>query len=71
VGAQGQNITIHGGIRFGQPGKGGGTTARTLQAEVRAGRLKLILDRSRRVLRNLADLATAAIAVITAIRAAA
>jgi adenosylhomocysteine nucleosidase len=71
VGVQGQNITVHGGIRFGQPGKGGGTTAKTVQAEVRAGRLKLILDRSRRVLHDLAGLATAATAVITAIRAAA
>lgn len=71
VGVQGQNITIHGGIRFGQPGKGGETTARIVQAEVRPGRLKRILNGSRSVLHNLADLAAAATAIITAIRAAA
>jgi adenosylhomocysteine nucleosidase len=70
VGVQGQNITIHGGIRLGQPGKGG-TTAGMVQAEVRTGKLKPILNGSRRVLRNLADLAAAATAIITAIRTAA
>jgi adenosylhomocysteine nucleosidase len=71
VGVQGQNITIHGGIRFGQPGKGGGTTAKIVQAEVRPGRFKQVLNGSRRALRNLADLAAAATAIITAIRTAA
>lgn len=71
VGVQGQHITIHGGIRIGRPGKGDGTTARIVQVEVRSGILKRILNGSHRVLRNLADLAAAAAAVITAIRAAA
>jgi adenosylhomocysteine nucleosidase len=71
VGVQGQNITIRGGIRLGQPGKGGGTTAGMVQAEIGAGNLKLILNASRRVLRNLTDLAAAATAIITAIRTAA
>jgi hypothetical protein len=70
VGVQGQSITINGGIRLGQPGKGGGKTARMVQAEVRTGKLRLILNGSRRILRNLADLVAAATAIITAIRTA-
>jgi adenosylhomocysteine nucleosidase len=70
VGVQGQNITIHGGIRLGQPGKDGGTTARMAQADDRTGTLKMILNGSRRILRNLADLAAAMTAIITAIRTA-
>lgn len=40
-------------------------------AEARPGKLSLILNRSRRFLRGLADLATPAAAIITAIRASA
>jgi adenosylhomocysteine nucleosidase len=71
VGVQGQNITINGGIRLSRPGNDGGTTAGMGQTEVRTGKLKLILNGSRRILRNLADLAAAATAIITAIRTAA
>jgi hypothetical protein len=41
-----------------------------VQAEVRTGKLRLILNGSRRILRNLADLVAAATAIITAIRTA-
>jgi hypothetical protein len=42
-----------------------------VQPEVRTGRFTLILNGSRRILRDLADLAAAATAIITAIRTAA
>jgi len=68
VGVQGQNITINGGVRLGRPETGGGTNARMVHADARPGTLKRVLNGSRSLLRNLADLAAAATAVITAIR---
>ncbi|MGH3252168.1 MAG: purine phosphorylase [Trebonia sp.] len=68
VGFQGQNVTINGDIQLGGHDKEGGTTARMTKAEVRPGKLSLILNGSLRFFRNLADLAAGAAAIITAIR---
>lgn len=72
VGFQSQYVTINGGIQLGGQDKEDGTTARMTVAEARpgvaTGKLSLILNKSRRFLRILADLATPAAAVITAIR---
>jgi len=71
VGFQGQNVTIHGGIQLGGPEKEGGTTARMDKAEVRPGKIRIIVNGSRRFLRDLATLAASVTAVITAVRSAA
>ncbi len=71
VGLQGQNVTIHGGIQLGGPEKEGGTTARMDKAEVRPGKIRIIVNGSRRFLRDLAALAASVTAVITAVRSAA
>lgn len=71
VGVQGQNITIHGGISLGRPDKDDGTSTRMAHTEVRSRKLAAVLDRSRRLLRSLADLAAMVTAVITAIRSVA
>ena len=71
VGVQGQHVTIHGGIQFGGQGKNGGTAARKIVTEARAGRIRLILDGMSGFFRAIAGLATSATAVITAIRAVA
>jgi 8-oxo-dGTP diphosphatase len=71
VGVQGQHVTIHGGIQLGGSGKDGETTAGMANAEVRPGKLRIILNRSRRLLHDIADLAASATAIITAIRTAA
>jgi adenosylhomocysteine nucleosidase len=71
VGVQGQNVTINGGIRLGGPGKEGWTTARMDKAEAPTGKIRIILNESRRVLGDLANLVATVTAVITAIRTAA
>jgi adenosylhomocysteine nucleosidase len=71
VGVQGQHVTIHGGIQLGGPDKDGGTAARMADAEVRPGKLRIVLNGSRRLLSDLASLAASATAIITAIRTAA
>lgn len=72
VGFQSQHVTINGGIQLGGHDKDDETSARITGAEARpdivTGKLSLILNKSRRFLRTLADLATSAAAVITAIR---
>jgi 8-oxo-dGTP diphosphatase len=72
VGFQSQHVTINGGIQFGGSDKGDGTKATMNGAEARRdlvrGKLSLILNMSRRFLSTLADLATPAATVITAIR---
>lgn len=71
VGLQGQNFTIHGGIQLGGPDSGGGTIGLMEKAEVRPGRLRLILNQSRRFLGDIAALAASATAFITTVRSAA
>jgi len=71
VGVQGQHVTIHGGIQLGGQGKNGGTTARKIVAEARAGKLSVILNGLSRFLRAIASVATPATAIITAIRSTA
>jgi 8-oxo-dGTP diphosphatase len=67
VGLQSQNVTINGGFDLGGQVNEDGTTSKMTTAETRPG----ILNRSRRFLCALADLATPAAAIITAIRAVA
>lgn len=69
VGAQGQHVTIHGGIQFGGPGNDDETTARMIKTETRSGRFRPILDGSSRFFRVIASLAAAATAVIITIQA--
>ena len=71
VGVQGQHVTIHGGIQFGGQGKDGETTTQKIEAEARAGKLRLILNGLSSFFRAIASVATSATAVITAIRGAA
>jgi adenosylhomocysteine nucleosidase len=71
VGFQGQNVTIHGGIQLGGPEREGGTTARADKAVIRKGKIRVIVNGSRRLLRDLAALAASVTAVITAVRSAA
>lgn len=71
VGVQGQNVTINGGIQLGGPGMEGRATARMDNAQARTGMIRVILNGSRRFLRDVASLAATVGAIITAIRTAA
>jgi adenosylhomocysteine nucleosidase len=71
VAVQGQHVTIHGGIQFGEPAKNHGADARMTRAGGRAGKLRFILSGSSRLFRAVAGLAASATAVITAVRAVA
>jgi 8-oxo-dGTP diphosphatase len=71
VGVQGKHVTIHGGIQLGGADKDGGATARMAKPEIRPGKLRIILNGSRRLLNDIANIAASATAIITAIRTAA
>jgi adenosylhomocysteine nucleosidase len=71
VGVQGTDVTIHGGIQLGDPDSGSGTAdfaAGGDEPEARPGRHGQALNWARGVFRDVADLAVAATATVTAVR---
>jgi nucleoside phosphorylase/ADP-ribose pyrophosphatase YjhB (NUDIX family) len=71
VGVQGQNVTIHGGIRLGGPDSGNGAIRfadGTGERRTHPGKLRLMLDGARVMLRSIGDLAAGLAAAVAAVR---